>query len=91
MRLRRAGGLCHIGFVEASRALTLNMGFPQNTGNWVNLFLGNRRLLVDFSILANLSRSIHFWLEHLLLAPISVSRPDLLSYGCSTRSTTVSS
>ena len=52
------------------------MGLPENTGVWTNPFLGNRRLLVDFSIfvlawhpiLARASTSgpfysIHFWLR----------------------------
>ncbi len=52
-------------------------------------------LWLEHPLLARASTSgssIHCWLElqHLLQAPTSVSCPCLLSYGCSTRSTTTS-
>jgi len=77
------------------------MGLPENINVWINSFLGNRRLLADFSILvlawhsilaraSTSGSSIHFWLEHPLLARASITCPCLFSSKCSTRFTTTS-
>lgn len=47
------------------------MGLPENTGVWTNPFLGNRRLLADFSILVLAWHPILAW--HPLLARASTS------------------